>query len=46
MLPRHIEFIDVIPKTETEKIQRNKLQYLDERVHDLRAAGSAAGKAQ
>lgn len=46
MLPRYIEFIGVIPKTETEKIQRNKLQYLDERVHDLRAAGSAAGKAQ
>ena len=35
MLPRYIEFLSVIPKTETEKIQRNKLQYLNEKVHDL-----------
>jgi len=37
MLPRYIEFIAAIPKTETEKIQRNKLQYLDTRVHDLKS---------
>ena len=36
MLPRYVEFLDAIPKTETEKIQRNKLQYLGETVHDLR----------
>ncbi|PZO18661.1 MAG: ATP-dependent acyl-CoA ligase [Burkholderiales bacterium] len=36
MLPRYIEFAAAIPKTETEKIQRNKLQYLDARVHDLK----------
>jgi crotonobetaine/carnitine-CoA ligase len=35
MLPRYIEFLSVIPKTETEKIQRNKLQYLNDNVHDL-----------
>lgn len=35
MLPRYIEFLSFIPKTETEKIQRNKLQYLNEKVHDL-----------
>jgi crotonobetaine/carnitine-CoA ligase len=37
MLPRYVEFITSIPKTETEKIQRNKLQYLDARVHDLKS---------
>lgn len=37
MLPRYVEFVSRIPKTETEKIQRNKLQYLDERVHDLKS---------
>jgi carnitine-CoA ligase len=36
LLPRYIEFATAIPKTETEKIQRNKLQYLDARVHDLK----------
>ena len=35
MLPRYVEFLSVIPKTETEKIQRNKLQYINEKVHDL-----------
>jgi crotonobetaine/carnitine-CoA ligase len=35
MLPRYVEFLDAIPKTETEKIQRNKLQYIDDTVHDL-----------
>ena len=36
MQPRYLEFIDRLPKTETEKTQRNKLQYVDARVHDLR----------
>lgn len=36
MLPRYVEFSAAIPKTETEKIQRNKLQYLDGRVYDLK----------
>ena len=35
MLPRYVEFVTVIPKTETEKIQRSKLQYLGAGVHDL-----------
>ena len=38
MLPRYIEFIDAIPKTETEKILRHKLQYLNATVHDLKTA--------
>jgi len=38
MLPRYIEFAAAIPKTETEKIQRNKLQYLDARVYDLKTS--------
>jgi acyl-CoA synthetase (AMP-forming)/AMP-acid ligase II len=38
MLPRYIEFADVIPKTETEKIQRRKLQYLGGGVYDLQQA--------
>ncbi|MDP3253550.1 MAG: AMP-binding protein [Hydrogenophaga sp.] len=42
MLPRYIEFIAAIPKTETEKIQRNKLQYLDARVHDLKSGAPVA----
>ena len=37
MLPRYVEFVAAIPKTETEKVQRNKLQYLDVRVHDLKS---------
>ncbi|MDB5998837.1 MAG: ATP-dependent acyl-CoA ligase [Rhizobacter sp.] len=43
MLPRYIEFIAIIPKTETEKIQRNKLQYLDARVHDLKSGRPVTG---
>lgn len=35
MLPRYVEFLDAIPKTETEKVQRNKLQYLNGSVHDV-----------
>lgn len=38
MLPRYLEFATAIPKTETEKVQRNKLQYIDASVHDLRTA--------
>jgi len=38
MLPRYIEFATAIPKTETEKIQRNKLLYLDTRVFDLKTS--------
>ena len=37
MLPRYVEPAASLPKTKTEKIQRHKLQYLDERVDD--AAG-------
>jgi crotonobetaine/carnitine-CoA ligase len=37
MLPRYVEFMAKIPKTETEKIQRSKLQYVNTEVHDLKA---------
>lgn len=42
LLPRYIEFVLSIPKTETEKIQRVKLQYLDTRVHDLKSGRACA----
>jgi crotonobetaine/carnitine-CoA ligase len=35
MLPRYVEFAERIPRTETEKILRRELQYIDERVMDL-----------
>ena len=35
MLPRYVEFVSTIPKTETEKVQRNKLQYIEASVEDL-----------
>lgn len=34
MVPRYIEFVSGIPKTETEKIQRYKLKYINDSVHD------------
>lgn len=37
MVPRYVEFVEVLPKTETEKILRFKLQYLDASVVDLQA---------
>jgi crotonobetaine/carnitine-CoA ligase len=39
MLPRYVEFLPSIPKTETEKIQRRALQYVDGTVHDLASGG-------
>lgn len=36
MLPRYLEFATIIPRTVTEKIQRNQMQYLDPRVHDYK----------
>jgi crotonobetaine/carnitine-CoA ligase len=36
MLPRYVEFMAAIPKTETQKIQRFKLQYLNASVIDLK----------
>ena len=45
MQPRYVEFVEAIPRTETEKIQRNKLQYIDVRVHDLRPSPGAAAPA-
>lgn len=35
MLPRYLQFLDRIPRTETEKIQRNLLQQNAENVFDL-----------
>lgn len=35
MLPRYVEFLDTLPKTETEKLQRHKLIYLNDEVEDL-----------
>ncbi|MBE7246076.1 MAG: AMP-binding protein [Actinomycetospora chiangmaiensis] len=37
MLPRYVEFLDTLPKTETEKLQRHKLTYLNDQVEDLLA---------
>lgn len=37
MLPRYVEFLAAIPKTETQKIQRFKLQYVNGAVTDLKA---------
>lgn len=37
MLPRYVEFVSAIPKTETEKIQRFKLTYLNAAVIDLKS---------
>lgn len=44
MMPRYFEFLAELPKTETEKIQRNRLQYTDAGVIDLspRTAGRGA----
>jgi hypothetical protein len=36
MLPRYVAFVDAIPKTETQKVQRNRLTSLDTSVFDLR----------
>lgn len=36
MLPRYVEQIDHIPRTETEKILRRQLEYVDDRVVDLK----------
>lgn len=41
MLPRYVEFVAALEKTETEKVRRSVLQYVDERVIDL-AQGAAA----
>jgi carnitine-CoA ligase len=35
MIPRYVEFMAAIPKTETQKIQRFKLQYISPSVADL-----------
>lgn len=35
LLPRYIEFVEHIPRTQTEKIQRNHLSYLNEKVIDM-----------
>jgi acyl-CoA synthetase (AMP-forming)/AMP-acid ligase II len=35
MLPRFVERVAVIPRTQTEKILRRELQYVDDRVTDL-----------
>ncbi len=41
MLPRYAERVTQIPRTETEKIIRRELEYLDQRVVDLKPAASA-----
>ena len=35
MLPRYAEEVATIPRTQTEKILRRELQYIDDRVIDL-----------
>jgi len=39
-----VEFIDKLPRTETEKILWRHLQYIDDRVQDLQVAVQAARK--
>lgn len=39
MVPRYVEFVSAIPKTETEKIRRHKLKYLNASVNDLAGSG-------
>ncbi|MCL6599607.1 MAG: AMP-binding protein [Alicyclobacillus macrosporangiidus] len=40
MWPRYIEIVDQIPKTPTQKIQRQKLQYVNHKVYDVRNSAS------
>jgi acyl-coenzyme A synthetase/AMP-(fatty) acid ligase len=35
MYPRYVEFVQMLPKTETEKIQRHKIAHLNDTVIDL-----------
>jgi acyl-coenzyme A synthetase/AMP-(fatty) acid ligase len=35
MHPRYVEFVQMLPKTETEKIQRHKIAHLNDTVIDL-----------
>lgn len=44
-LPRYVEFAARIPKTETEKVQRHKIAYVDARVHDMAPSGRAGAPA-
>lgn len=44
MQPRYFEFALSIPRTETEKIQRVKLQYIDERVIDIKHLPEASDR--
>lgn len=39
MIPRYVEFAAAVPKTETEKVQRHKIAYVDASVHDMAATG-------
>lgn len=43
MIPRFVEFAATIPKTETEKVQRHKIAYVDARVHDMASTPKATG---
>jgi crotonobetaine/carnitine-CoA ligase len=40
-IPRYVEFLPAIPKTETEKVQRHKLQYLSAEVSDMSDSGAS-----
>ena len=40
VIREYVEFLDEIPKTKTEKIQRHKLRYLTEQVSDMTARGA------
>ncbi|MWD25929.1 AMP-binding protein [Aquicoccus sp. SCR17] len=44
LLPRYVEFTDHIPRTQTEKILRRDLAYLDERVIDTAARQPGGGR--
>lgn len=43
MIPRYIEFAATVPKTETEKVQRHKIAYVDARVHDMASTPRTTG---
>jgi crotonobetaine/carnitine-CoA ligase len=44
MHPRYIEFVQMLPKTETEKIQRHKISYVGDAVVDVKERSRDLGR--
>lgn len=42
MIPRYVSFVDAIPKTETQKIKRHELNFIDSATIDTKAKSGAA----